>query len=111
MGGCNFGIILPMNVAKCQRGKVYVFCWKKLSESSGFHYLEPGFQPSKADIIEALHTHSRRTQSEPKTVLPFKSPEECKKLKITLQMKDLVLHFLIQTWDTLSVKMLATYLE
>ena len=65
MGGCNFGNILPINVLKCHRGKVYVF-ERKLSQSSEFYYLELGVYPSITDIVGAINTlmHERHNHSE-----------------------------------------------
>ena len=46
-----------------------------------------------------------------KAVSQLKCLEERKKLRVTLQMKDMVLHSLVRTWDIFSVAMLAVNLE
>ena len=45
------------------------------------------------------------------TASQLKCLEECKKLRFTLQMKDLVLHSLVRIWDTFSEVMLVKNLE
>ena len=42
-------------------GKLMFFD-KKHRKLSDFCYLEPGFYPSITDIVEAMNTHSRKTQ-------------------------------------------------
>ena len=55
MGDCNFRNILPLNVAKCDGGKNYVFD-KKFSKLSELYYLEPGLYPPITNIVEAMNT-------------------------------------------------------
>ena len=55
MGDCNFRNILPLNVAKSHREKIYVFD-KKLSKSTELYYLEPGLYPPITNIVEAMNT-------------------------------------------------------
>ena len=64
MGGCNFGIILPINVPKCHRGKIYAF-WQEIvkpvrippsrSRFLPFHY---GFSGSHEHSRSRRHNHS-----------------------------------------------------
>ena len=101
MGGCNSKNILPINTPKCHAGKVYVF-WQDTLKivrilSSGtwslpFHY---GYCWNHEHFIQERHNHR-------KAVSPLKFLEKRKRLRFTLQRKDLVLHFLVPVWDTLS---------
>ena len=65
MGVCNFRNILPINVPKCNGGKIMFFD-TKLSKSSEIYYLEPCLYPSITDIVEAMNTliHERHNHSE-----------------------------------------------
>ena len=58
MGGCNFENILSINVPKCYRGVYHVY-YRKLSNSSELHYLEPGLYLSLTDIDETMNKFNR----------------------------------------------------
>ena len=83
-GGCNFGIILHINVLKCYRGEVRIFwqkryMWKPVGTLPIWFLLKPIIDSCKSDTI---------------TARPFwqaKYSEERKKLKFTSHLKDLVL--------------------
>ena len=77
----------------------FMFFDKKLSNSSEFYYLEPGFYPSITDIVDAVNILIRAFKKNTitaKTVPKLKCLEERKKLRFTLKMKDLVLHLLVR---------------
>ena len=44
----------------------FMFFGKKLSKSSEFYYLEPGFYPSNTDIVEAMNTLIQERQPQRK---------------------------------------------
>ena len=82
MGGCSFRNILPINVQNVTEGK-FMFFNKKLSKSSDFFYLEPGFYPSITDIVEAMniliqerHNHS----------------ENCIKVKVSRRTREIEIY-------------------
>ena len=60
MGVCKFGNILPFNISKRHKEKVHVFCQKKLTKSSEFHYVETGLYPLSTGIVEAVNTHPKK---------------------------------------------------
>ena len=73
----------------------FMFFGKKLSKSSEFFHPEPDLF-SFTDIVEAMNTLIQETERiTAKTVSQLKFLEERKKLRITLQLKDLVLLFLV----------------
>ena len=66
MGGCNFRNILPINVPKCYRGKIYVF-WQETFKV--IRILLPGTWPllfHYGYFWSHEHSHSRKTQSQRK---------------------------------------------
>ena len=79
--------------------------------SPDFHYLQPGLYPSITDTAEAMNTLIQKYTITAKAVSQLKCLEECKKLRFTLQMKDLALHSVERTWDKLSAVMLAIKLK
>ena len=83
MGGCNFRNILPINVPKCYGGKIYLFD-KKLSKSSDFYYLEPGFYPSITDIFEAMNILVQERQNHSENCIKVKVSRCTKKVEIYL---------------------------
>ena len=83
----------------------------KTLDTSEFYYLESGLYPSITDNVEAMNSLIGKNTITAKTVLQLKGLEEWKKLRYTLQMKDLVFHFLVWIWDQLSVPMMAMNLE
>ena len=72
----------------------------RLSNSSEFYYLGPGFYPSFTDIVEGMNTLFQERQNHSENCILVKCLGERKKLKFTLQMKNLVLHSLVRIWDT-----------
>ena len=84
------------------------FLNKKLSKSTEFYYLEPGLHDFITDVVEALieerHNHSQ-------SCFTVKVSRRRKKFKIYLANEEYNLAFLLQTWDTFSVAMLAMNLE
>ena len=78
----------------------FIFFDNELSKVLDFYYLEPGLYPSITDIVEAVNTLIQEDIPTAKAVSHLKCPEELKCLKFFLQMKDLVLHSSVQTWDT-----------
>ena len=89
----------------------FMFFDRKLSTSLEFYYLEPGLYPSNTDIVEAMNTLIQKDTITAKTVSKVKCLEERKKLRFTLQMKDLVLPSLVRIWNTFSEVKLVTTLE
>ena len=87
-----------------------MFFHKKLSKSSEFYCLEPGLYPSIADIVETMNILIRERHTA-KIASQFKCPEERKKLRFTLPMKDVVLHSLVGIWDTFCEVMLVMNLK
>ena len=102
MGGCNSRNILPNNVPKCHRGKIYVF-WQETFENRQNSTiwnlvrtipLQILLKPWKLSFLVDTITA--------KNVSQLKCLEERKKLRFTLHMKDLVLHYLVRISDTFS---------
>ena len=97
MGGCTFGNISPIKVPKCHRARIHVFWCKNFQNHLNFTIwntvstltlplrilLKPWTLPIKKDLITA------------KAVSELKCLEERKKLRFLLQMKDPVLHSLV----------------
>ena len=90
MGGCNFGNILPINVPKYQRGKVHIFWLKKLSKLSESYYLEPVSTPPLRILLKPSTLSFKKGTNTVKAVSQLNCLEERKKIRFTLQMKDLV---------------------
>ena len=88
-----------------------MFFDKTLSKSEDFYCLEPGVYPSITEFVGAMNTLIREKQNTAKIVSQLKCREEPKKLRFTLQMKNLVLHSSVQIWDAFSELMLAMNLE
>ena len=105
MGGCNFGKILTIEVPKCHRKKI-CFLMKKLSNSSELFYLEPALYPCITDIIEAMNAFIQEGHNHSESCITVKCLDELKKLKFTVQKKNLFLHSLVRTRDTFPAAML-----
>ena len=88
-----------------------MFFDKKLSKSSEFYYLEPGIYASITDIVEAMNTLIQERHNHSENCITVKCLEERKKLRFTLQMKDLFLHSLVRICDIFSEVMSAMNLE
>ena len=73
MGGCNFDNIqyLTLQGTKTSQREKLCISKEKLSKSSEFWYLEPGYSPSIADIVEAMKTltKERHNHSESRTTV------------------------------------------
>ena len=76
-----------------------------------FYSLEPGLYLSITDFVETMNNLIQEGHNDSLAVSQLNCLEERKKLRFTLQMKYLVLHFLLRTWDTFSVAKLARSLE
>ena len=87
----------------------FLFFDKKPSKLSELYYLEPGFYPSVTDIVEAMNILIQERHNHSENCIKYL--EERKKLRLTLQMKDPVLHSLVRIWDTFSEVMLVMILE
>ena len=74
----------------------FMFFDKKLSKSSDFYYLEPGLCSSITDIVETMNTLIQERHNHSENCIKLKCLEGRKKLRFTLQMKDLVLHSLLR---------------
>ena len=92
MGGCKFGNILPINVPKCHREKVYVFLIK-FSKSSVFYYLEPGLYPSITDNVEAANTLIQERHKHSENYITVKVSRRTQKFEIYLANEKSVLAF------------------
>ena len=97
LGSCILRKVLPMNVPKCHREKVYDVWFKKFSNSSEFYYLEPGLYAFITDIVEAMNTLTQETHKHSESCITVKvSRRTQKKTRFTLEIKDLVLHSLVR---------------
>ena len=79
--------------------------------SSEFYYLEPGLYPCITDIAEAMNILIKEKQNHSEKRITVEVRRRTQKVQISLQMKLLVLHSLVRTWDTFSEVMLAMNLE
>ena len=89
----------------------FIFFDKKLSKSSEFYYLESGLHPSSTDIVEAMNTLIQERHNHSENDSTVKVSRGTKKIRFTLQMKDLVLHSLVQIWVKVSEVILVMSLE
>ena len=103
-------ISYPSMYQNVTEGK-FKFFDRKLSKSSEIYYLEPGLYPSITDIVEVMNILIQERHNHSENCIKVKCLEERKKLRFTLQMKDLVLHSLVQIWDTFLEVMLVMNLE
>ena len=79
----------------------FMFFNKNISKSSDFYYLEPGLYPSIRNIVEAMNTLIQKRHNHSEICITVKvSRKTQKNLRFTLQVEDLVLHFLVRIWDT-----------
>ena len=69
--------------------------------------MESIFYPSIRDIVEAMNTLFQERQIHSENLSQLKCLEEGKKMRFFLQMKSLVLHSLVRTWNTISEVILA----
>ena len=103
-------ISYPSMYQNVTEGK-FMFFDKKLSKSSEFYYLEPDLYPSITDFVEPMNILIQENTITAKTVSRLKCLEERKKLRFTLQRKDLVLHSLVRICDIFSEVLLVMNLE
>ena len=80
----------------------FMFIDKKLSKSLKFYYLEPGLYPSLTDIVEAMNTLIQNRHNQSGNCITVKESRRTRKLRFTLQRKNLFLHSLVRIWDTYS---------
>ena len=99
MGDCIFEKNLPMIVSKCYRRKNDVFRQNifKIARNLPTGIWSLTYRYGYCWCYE--HFHSKKTQPQPK-LITVKMSRELKKLRLTMQMKDLVLHSLVRTRDT-----------
>ena len=110
MGGCIFGKNLLIKTSNVTERKIMFFD-KKLWKSSEFYFLEPGFYSSITDIREAMNTFIQEKPNHNDSCIGVKVSWRKQKLKFTLQLKNLALHFLVLTCETFLVAMLAKKFE
>ena len=101
MGDCNFGKILAIKIPKFHMGSS-LFLIKKLWNSSGFCYVEPGRHSSITDFVEAMNTLIQERHNHSESCITVEVSRRTKKFRFTLQMKDLMWHSVKRTWDTFS---------
>ena len=89
----------------------FMFFDTKLSNSSEFHYLEPGIYTSITDIFETLNTLIQDRQNHSENCITVKVSRRTQKVEIYLENEGSGLHSLVRIWDTLSEVMLVMNLE
>ena len=94
-------ISYPSLYKNITEGKVMFFD-RKLSKSSKFYYLEPGFYPSIMNIVEAMNSLIQERHNHSENCITVKLSGRTKNLRFALQVKDLVLHSLVWIWDSVS---------
>ena len=92
-------------------GGKFMFFDKKVSKSPEFYYLELGLYPSITEIVESVNILIQERHNHSENCIKVEVLEENKRLRFTLQLKDPVLRFLVQIWDTFSEIMLLMILE
>ena len=103
-------ISYPSMYQNVTEGK-FMFFDKNFSTSLEFYYLEPGIHPSITDIVEAMDILIQERHNHNEICITNKVSRRTQKLRFTLQMKDLVLHFLLRVWDMFSEVMSVMNLE
>ena len=103
-------ISYPSMYQNVTEGKLMFFD-KKLSNSSKFYYLEPGLYPSFTDFVEAMNILIQERHNHSENCIKVEASRRTQKVEIFLQVKELVLHFLVRIWDTISEVMLVMNLE
>ena len=117
MGCCSFGKFLPINASMYQNVTVekFLFFWWKKNIQSRPRLNSTIWKPVSTlpiRILLKLWTLSfKKDTITAKTVSQLKCLEERKNLRFTLQLKDLILHSLIQIWATFSEVMFLLNLE
>ena len=66
---------------------------QKHIKSSPFDYLDPGLYSSFMNIVEAMNTLLQERYNHSESCITVKVSRRRQKLRFTLQLKDLVLHF------------------
>ena len=120
---CHSNWIWKVN-ARLQFQKYPTHQCTKMSRREKLCFLAGNFQiRQKSTIWNLVFTFPLRIMLKPwtlsfkkdtitaKNLSQLKCPEERKKLRFTLQMKDLVLHALLRIWDTISQVMLVMNLD
>ena len=111
MGGCNFRNILLINEQKCYRKKFHVFLKRNFQFGSEFHSLVPDLHLSLTDFVEVLNTLIQEKHNQNESVSKLRYIEELKKLKFTMQLRNLVTLLLVRTCDTFVEVLLAMNLD
>ena len=111
MGGCKFINILRINVPKSLGRKSYVFWQKNFQRRQNSTMWNLVYTIPIRILLKPWTPSFRKITITAEIVSQLKCLEERKKLRFTLQMKDLVLNSLIRIWDTFSEVMLETSLE
>ena len=94
MGGCNFGKTLLIDVPKRYRGKTLLFSKEKRSMLSNVTIWNP-VSTLPLQSLWKPETHSfKRNTIKAQVVSQPECLEKRKRLRIVLQMRDLVLHIL-----------------
>ena len=76
-------ISYPSRYQKFTEGK-FMFLDKKLSKSSKFYYLEPGFYPSITDIVEDMNTLNQERHNHSENCIKFEVSPRTQKVEIYL---------------------------
>ena len=89
----------------------FIYFVIKLSKASEIYHLEPGFYHSIADIVEAMDTPFQEGHNHSECCITVKVSQRSKKMRFILQMKNLVFHSLVLSWDNFSGGISAMNLE
>ena len=101
-----------INVPKCHWRKTHGFWYENFCSCVIFKFRNPVSLTVPLGIVLKPWTLSlKKEKTTAKTVSQLKCLEERKLLGFTLEMKDLVLHSLVRTWNFFSVAVLAMNLE
>ena len=92
-------------------GTFLFFDHKKHSKSSEFYYMQLGLYPSITNFVEAMNTLIQERHNHRESCITVKGSRKTQKVENYLKIKNVVLHFLVRTWDTFSVAMVAMNLE
>ena len=88
-----------------------MFFHKILSKSSDFYYVEPVLYPSITHIVETMNTLVQEKHNHSENFITVEVSRRTQQMRFTLQIRDLVLLFLVQIWDTFSEVLLAMNME
>ena len=88
-----------------------MFFDNQLSSSSEFYHLDSGFYPSITDIVETMNTLIQGRHNHSDNCITVNVSRRTQKVEIYLQMKDLVLHFLVRILVTILEVLLVMKLQ